>query len=108
MGARELGPFVPMPMPEYPAGFGIGLQEFRPPTLGFPLDGIGGGGGGTGGGGGGGLQGVQESAGGRLLFPFENLKPVLSSTAAEFEQNRGQDGDPPGFWNGMMGGGGTW
>ncbi|XP_008806927.1 dof zinc finger protein 2-like [Phoenix dactylifera] len=107
MGARGLGPFVPMPMPEYPAGFGVGLQQFRPPTLGFPLDGVGGGGGGSSGGGGV-MQGVQESTGGRLLFPFENLKPVLSSTAAEFEQNGGQGGDPPGFWNGMMGGGGSW
>ncbi|XP_010933841.1 dof zinc finger protein 1 [Elaeis guineensis] len=115
MGARGLGPFMPMPMPDYPAGFGVGLQEFRPPTLGFPLDGIGGagggnsgGGGGGGGGGYGGLHGVQENASGRLLFPFEDLKPVPSSTAAEFGQNRGQVGDPPGFWNGMMGGGASW
>ncbi|XP_072987983.1 dof zinc finger protein 1 [Typha latifolia] len=101
MSGRGLGPFLPMPIPEYPTGFG--LQEFRPPTLSFPLDGIGGGGGA--GNGYGSLQGVQEN---RILLPFEDLKPVVPPTTAAFDQNRGQGGDPPGFWNGMIGGGGAW
>ncbi|XP_065002330.1 dof zinc finger protein 1-like [Musa acuminata AAA Group] len=95
MTARGLGPF--MPMTEYPTGFA--LQEFRPPTLSFPLDGIGGRAGY------GSLPVVEESAGGKLPFPLEDLKPVVpsNSVADQFEQNRGQGGDPPGFWNGIIG-----
>ncbi|RZS22330.1 hypothetical protein BHM03_00055088 [Ensete ventricosum] len=108
MTARGLSPFVTMPLPEYPTGFE--LQEFRAPALNFPMEAIAGGEGREGRSGGyGALQGVQESAGGRLLFPFEDVKPVVhTSTAAEFENNRGHGGHPPGFWNGMIGGGGSW
>ncbi|WOL00094.1 dof zinc finger protein DOF4.6-like isoform X2 [Canna indica] len=102
--ARGIGPFVPMQLPDYPTGFG--LQEFRAPTLNFTMEGIGGGGSS---GGYGALQAVQESP--RMLFPFEEVKPgvhdTTSTTASEFENGRAQQaGDPPGFWNGMLGGGG--
>ncbi|RWW45366.1 hypothetical protein BHE74_00048797 [Ensete ventricosum] len=104
MTARGLGPFMPMlmPMPEYPTGFG--LQEFRPPTLNFPLHGIGEGGSSAGYGS---LPGVGENNGTKLPFPLEDLKPVVPSNnvASQFEQNRGQGGDPQGFWNGIIGGG---
>ncbi|KAI5011684.1 hypothetical protein ZWY2020_013821 [Hordeum vulgare] len=80
------------------------------------------------------MQGMQDRAG-RLLFAFEDLKPTASSGGAgggesgggsggaadggghQFEQgNKEQQGngtpvgqpDTPGFWNGMIGGGGTW
>nr|CAD1844516.1 unnamed protein product [Ananas comosus var. bracteatus] len=97
---------------EYPSGLGF-LHDFRPPTtLGFPLDhGVGGGGGGgevaaTVGGTGNYESSLQES---RLLFPFEDLKPAVPSNSGELEHNRMQSGDPPGFWNGMIhGGGGSW
>ncbi|XP_077248523.1 dof zinc finger protein 1-like isoform X2 [Tasmannia lanceolata] len=92
-GARGLNSFMPMPIPGpnsvYPSGFG--LHEFRP-SLNFPLEGLGGAYGN--------VQGVQEG-GGRLLFPFEDLKQVSNT---DFEQNRGQ-GEPSGYWNRMLGGG---
>lgn len=105
---RGLSPFVTMPLPEYSTGFE--LQEFRAPALNFPMEAIAGGEGREGSSGGyGALQGVQESAGGRLLFPFEDVKPVVhTSTAADFENSRGHGAHPPGFWNGMIGGGGSW
>ncbi|CAN6235953.1 unnamed protein product [Urochloa humidicola] len=77
---------MPMPMPgDYGAG-GFALGEFRAPpppsqsVLGFSLDahGAGPGGAAAGYGAAAGLQGVPESAG-RLLFPFEDLKPPVSS-----------------------------
>nr|DAD36198.1 TPA_asm: hypothetical protein HUJ06_006838 [Nelumbo nucifera] len=92
--SRGLSSFTPIPIPDsntvYPSG--LALQDFKP-TLSFSLDGLGGGYGN--------LHGVQESSG-RLLFPFEDLRQVSSTT--EFEQNRGQ-GDSTGYWNGMLGGG---
>ncbi|KAJ4774499.1 hypothetical protein LUZ62_058756 [Rhynchospora pubera] len=104
------GSFAPMSVPEF--GTGFGLQDLRPAILGFPLDGSGAVGGSVGATGVGGLFGsmhqVQDS--GRILFPFEDLKPMGASTGGDqFEQNRGQSGDAnqhqPGFWNGMMSGG---
>ncbi|RRT85096.1 hypothetical protein B296_00002570 [Ensete ventricosum] len=92
---HHLGPF----MPEYPSGFG--LQELRPPTLTFPLDGIAGHRS---------LPGIQLNAGGKLLFPFEDLRPVVPSinVSDKFHQNKEQGSDPPGFWHGIIGGGGSW
>ncbi|XP_074567733.1 dof zinc finger protein 1-like [Curcuma longa] len=108
---------VPMPLPDYTsAGFGGLMQEFmRPPTLSFPLDTAGFGS----------LQllpgtvGVQESSdhaagSSKLMFPLPELKAATEpSKNIEFEQNKGQGGDPPpGYWNGMLmgggGGGGSW
>ncbi|KQK00737.1 dof zinc finger protein 2 isoform X2 [Brachypodium distachyon] len=154
---RSTGCYVPLPQgmqlgampPEY--GFALG-PEFRMPApphqqqqqhhqqqqqvqnmLGFSLDT------GAGGGYGAGLQGAQESAAsGRMLFPFEDLKPGVVSAAAggatggdQFEhskadQGQGQGGNNSGghetlgFWNNSMignggsndagggGGGGSW
>ncbi|CAL9752471.1 unnamed protein product, partial [Musa acuminata subsp. burmannicoides] len=97
--ARGIGPFMPMPMPLSDYSTGFGLKEFRPPTLSFPY--------GISGGSSGGyesLRGVQESDDGKLLLPFEDLKPVVDSNNVA---DRGQAaGDPPRFWNGNIGGGG--
>ncbi|URD89914.1 dof zinc finger protein [Musa troglodytarum] len=86
MTTRGLGSF--MPMPEYPTGFG--LQEFRPPTLNFDLDGTAGESRS--------LPGMQVSTSGKLLFPFGDVKPVVPSNmfAEQFEKNKGQASDPPG------------
>ncbi|XWS61562.1 hypothetical protein CRYUN_Cryun07bG0136000 [Craigia yunnanensis] len=91
-----LNSFIPMPVPVpdpntvYTSGFH--MQEFKP-TLNFSLDGLGSGYGS--------LQEVQETTG-RLLFPFEDLKQVSSTT--DIEQNKEQ-GDSAGYWTGMLGGG---
>ncbi|KAL5726853.1 hypothetical protein ACHQM5_000102 [Ranunculus cassubicifolius] len=97
--SRGLNSFMPMPIPDssnttntYSSGFS--MQDFKP-TLNFGVDGLGGNNGY------GSLQGVQESNG-RLLFPFEDLRQV--SSTSEFEQNRGH-GDSTGYWSGMLGGG---
>ena len=99
--ARGIGPFMPMPMPLSDYSTGFGLKEFRPPTLSFPY--------GISGGSSGGyerLRGVQESDDGKLLLPFEDLKPVVDSNNVA---DRGKAaGDPPRFWNGNIGGGGSW
>ncbi|OAY56300.1 dof zinc finger protein DOF4.6 isoform X2 [Manihot esculenta] len=95
ISSRGLNSFMPMPVQDpnsvYTSGFS--LQDFKP-TLNFSLDGLGSGYGN--------LQGVQE-AGGRLLFPFEDLKQV--SSTSDIEQNR-EPGDSAGYWTGMLGGGG--
>ena len=151
---RSSGCYVPMPQvhlgmpPEYAAA-GFALGEFRMPPqhqqhhqqqqqhqqqvqnmLGFSLD--------TGGGGGAGaysngLQGALESATGRLLFPFEDLKPGVGGAGEvangggsdQFEHSKDQGGgggsgghETLGFWNNGMigngssndggGGGGSW
>ncbi|XP_028081276.1 uncharacterized protein LOC114282731 [Camellia sinensis] len=82
--------FVPMPMPMpmpmsdqntiFSSAFS--LQEFKP-TLNFSLDGL----------------GMQETSGGRLLFPFEDLKQV--SSTSDIEQGKEQGGDSTGYWNGV-------
>ncbi|XP_078154546.1 dof zinc finger protein 1-like [Carex rostrata] len=100
------GSYAPMSVPEF--GTGFGLQDLRPAILGFPLDGSGAVGGGSVYGN---MHQVHDS--GRMLFPFEDLKPMGGSTGEgdQFDQNRGQSGDAnqphqQGFWNSMMGGGG--
>ncbi|KAL4347273.1 hypothetical protein GQ457_17G022580 [Hibiscus cannabinus] len=92
ISSRGLNSFIPMPVPDpntvYTSGFP--MQEFKP-TLNFSLDGLGSG-----------YGGLQETTG-RLLFPFEDLKQV-SSTTADIEQHKEQ-GDSAGYWTGMLGGG---
>lgn len=68
------------------------MQEFKPSTLSFSVDGLDS------------RYGVQEN-GGRILFPFGDLKQ-LSTTSEVHDQNKGQ-GTPNsgGYWNGMLGGG---
>ncbi|GMJ00460.1 dof affecting germination 1 [Hibiscus trionum] len=96
MSSRGLNSFIPMPVPDpntvYTPGFP--MQDFKP-TLNFSLEGFGSGYGG--------LHGVQETTGsGRLLFPFQDLKQVPSTT--DMEQHKEQ-GDSAGYWTGMLGGG---
>ncbi|XP_062222469.1 dof zinc finger protein 2-like isoform X1 [Phragmites australis] len=142
---RSTGCYVPLQhvqlgMPaEYAAG-GFALGEFRMPpppqsqsVLGFSLDMHGTGGVGGAGGYSAGLQGVQESSAGRLLFPFEDLKPAVradgreNTGADQYEHSKDQGGEgggasgvtggheTPGFWSNSMigngssnGGGGPW
>uniref|UniRef100_A0A0A9GJD8 Dof-type domain-containing protein n=1 Tax=Arundo donax TaxID=35708 RepID=A0A0A9GJD8_ARUDO len=144
---RSSGCYVPLQhvqlgMPPEYAAAGFALGEFRMPppqqshqsVLGFSLDTHGSGGVGGAGGYSAGLQGVQESAAGRLLFPFEDLKPTVSAGgggntgADQYEHGKDQGGDgggggsgvtggheTPGFWSNTMigngssnGGGGPW
>ncbi|CAM0903321.1 unnamed protein product [Alopecurus aequalis] len=136
---RSTGCYMPLQVPmqmsgEYGAA-GFTLGEFRAPPppqsqtlLGFSLDAHGSAGYGSSSG----MQGMQDREG-RLLFPFEDLKPTASSGAGggesgggsgagvdgghhQFEQgNKEQQGngvsggqDTPVFWNGMIGGGTSW
>ncbi|KMT12430.1 hypothetical protein BVRB_5g103620 [Beta vulgaris subsp. vulgaris] len=120
--SRGLTPFMPMPVPDpngvYSSGFS--LQDFKP-SLNFSLvDGLGNGYGS--------LQGDQvhhqttasetnNNNNGRLLFPFEDLKQVSSTTSADHnnstennnhDQNGEQEDSTPGYWSGMLGNGGSW
>uniref|UniRef100_A0A2P2JZL4 Dof zinc finger protein n=1 Tax=Rhizophora mucronata TaxID=61149 RepID=A0A2P2JZL4_RHIMU len=97
ISSRGLNSFMPMPVQDPNAVYtsGLPLQDFKP-TLNFSLDGLGSGFGS--------FQGVQET-GGKLLFPFEDLKQ--GSGTNDIEQNR-ENGDPTGYWTGMLGGGGSW
>ncbi|KAL9246633.1 hypothetical protein vseg_020144 [Gypsophila vaccaria] len=120
-----LTPFIPamaVPDPNDNGGYSSGypsLQDFKP-SLNFSLDGIGNGYGS--------MQGqVQHgSGGGRLLFPFEDLKQAPNDATAdhtncnvnnnnnnnndEDEQSREENGgySTTGFWSGMLGAGGSW
>uniref|UniRef100_A0A0E0GB72 Dof zinc finger protein n=1 Tax=Oryza nivara TaxID=4536 RepID=A0A0E0GB72_ORYNI len=133
-------------MPAEYAAAGFHLGEFRMPpppqqqqqqqaqtVLGFSLDTHGAGAGGGSGVFGACSAGLQESAAGRLLFPFEDLKPVVSAAAGDansggdhqYDHGKNQGGgggvigghEAPGFWNSSMigngssnggGGGGSW
>ncbi|KAF8702497.1 hypothetical protein HU200_032876 [Digitaria exilis] len=141
---RSSGCYMPLhhqvPMPPMPGDYaaaGFALGEFRAPppsqsVLGFSLDAHGPGPSGAAGYGSSG--GLPENAG-RLLFPFEDLKPTVSSgggglaTGAsgggagdgnsghpQFDHSNKEPGgsggpsgghDAPGFWNGMIGGSGA-
>ncbi|KAG0527054.1 hypothetical protein BDA96_06G199100 [Sorghum bicolor] len=142
---RSSGCYMPLQMPmqmqgDYTAAeFALGDFRTPPPppsqsVLGFSLDahGPGSGAAAAGYGSSAGLQGVTENAG-RLLFPFEDLKPPVSSGGGgvaggatggagdgnsnhnQFDHNKEQDGgggpgaghDTPGFWSGMIGGSGA-
>ncbi|KAL6004469.1 hypothetical protein ACLOJK_005022 [Asimina triloba] len=95
MTSRGLSSFMPVPPdPNAVCPPGFGFNDLRHPGLSFPLDGL------SGSGGYGSIQGVQEG-GSRLLFPFEDLKPV---SGTDFDQNRGH-GDSSVYWSGMLGGG---
>ncbi|XP_038724790.1 dof zinc finger protein DOF4.6-like [Tripterygium wilfordii] len=116
ISSRGLNSFMPMnvvqdPNTVYTSGFPI-LHDFKQPTtttttLNFSLDH------GLGSSGGYGIQDVHQdhhtsgsSVSGRLLFPFEDLKHMSSTTTSDIEQNRGEvHGDSTGYWTGMLGGG---
>ncbi|KHN14752.1 Dof zinc finger protein DOF4.6 [Glycine soja] len=73
--------FMPIPVPSNPNSIytcGFPLQDFKPGTLNFSLDGIGKG-----------YTSLQNVHGGRLLFPFEDLKQVSSTTHNESDATRG-------------------
>ncbi|CAK9146532.1 unnamed protein product [Ilex paraguariensis] len=93
--SRGLNSFMPMSVSDSSTIYssGLGLPEFKP-SLNFSLDGFESGFGS--------LQGVPETSA-RLLFPFEDLKPV-SATTELIEQNREQ-GESNAYWNGVLGGG---
>ncbi|XP_044484462.1 dof zinc finger protein DOF4.6-like isoform X2 [Mangifera indica] len=96
ISSRGLNTFMPMQVPDPGAVYtpGFAMQDFKP-TLNFSLDGLGVNGYES-------LPGVQQTSTGRLLFPFEELKQVSSST--DIEQTR-EHGDSSGYWTGMLGGG---
>ncbi|RDY02729.1 Dof zinc finger protein DOF4.6 [Mucuna pruriens] len=80
--------FMPVPVPPDPNSVytcGFPLQDFKP-TLNFSLDGIGNG-----------YAGLQNVQSGRLLFPFEDLKQVSSTTTMDQKQQ----GDSTGYWTGI-------
>ncbi|KAH7550114.1 hypothetical protein ACOSP7_024724 [Xanthoceras sorbifolium] len=103
ISSRGLNSFMPMPVHPDPSNTvytpGFPMQDFKP-TLSFSLDGLGSGYGS--------FQGVQETnTTGRLLFPFEDLKQVSSTSHHDIDhhqQNR-EHGDSSGYWTGMLGGG---
>ncbi|PKA66403.1 Dof zinc finger protein DOF3.7 [Apostasia shenzhenica] len=87
ISARGLAPFAPAPTAGAFYGHGFGFQELmRPADLKLPL----------------------EGGGGRLLFPFEDLKQVSASNGSEEAADNGGvqqgQGDPALFWSG----GGSW
>ncbi|KAG6518893.1 hypothetical protein ZIOFF_022374 [Zingiber officinale] len=128
-----LRPFLPLStLSELYSSSGFGLMQdlIRAPPLSFPVD--------AGAGGGiGGVSGGFEAVGmsnsektGRLLFPFEDIKPLVvhdptntsaaaaapapagggngsgSASASEFEMSGRSSqaaGDPPGFWSDIIG-----
>ncbi|TKY52008.1 Dof zinc finger protein DOF4.6 [Spatholobus suberectus] len=90
-GLNSFMPVVPVPAdPNSVYACGFPLQDFKP-ILNFSLDGIGNG-----------YASIQNVQSGRLLFPFEDLKQV-SSTTTTMDQK--QQGDSTGYWTGMLGGG---
>ncbi|XP_057778152.1 dof zinc finger protein DOF4.6-like [Salvia miltiorrhiza] len=95
--SRGLNSFMPSPADPYPSsGLGFPMAEFKPSSLNFSLDGVGIGGGY------GSFQGVLETNG-KLLFLFEDLKQHVSSNNAD--QNRDDNDNSNGYWNGVIGGG---
>lgn len=101
-GFSSGGLMIPMPPP----------HDFKP-TLNFSLDGLGIIGG-SGNGGGGHVQETTTGGGsgvGRLLFPFEDLKQQPSSNDADHHQqqnNRDHNAAAGNYWNGVLGGNGSW
>ncbi|KAI3828759.1 hypothetical protein L1987_02869 [Smallanthus sonchifolius] len=95
---------IPNPNSVYTPSVVIPMPEFKISSLSFSLDGMGSGGCGTYG------NGVHESNTGRVLFPFEELKTNTSTTHVDplDGQDKDQNCDSNGFWNGMLGGAGSW
>ncbi|KAJ8536917.1 hypothetical protein K7X08_035318 [Anisodus acutangulus] len=94
-----------MPNNLYSSSTGLpNLHDLKPSGLDFSLDGFEHNGYES-------LQGGdhQESAhGAKLFFPMDDLKINVSTANDQFEENRGQPADQSnGFWNGMLGGGGS-
>ncbi|KAK1415164.1 hypothetical protein QVD17_30936 [Tagetes erecta] len=52
---------------------------------------------------------ASASASARILFPFQDLKPISTSNSELFEATKGQGDTSCSFWgNGEIGGGGSW
>ncbi|GLT79792.1 hypothetical protein SLA2020_512670 [Shorea laevis] len=91
MVSGGLNSFVPGPLSDSNTLFasGFAMQDYKP-TLSFSIDGYGSRG------------GIQEN-GGRVFFPFGEMK-----STSEADQSKGQ-GNSGGYWNnGALGGGGSW
>lgn len=94
--AGGLSSFMSVPISDaagagYSSSSGFAAPDFKP-SLGFSVDGFGN------------VQGVEDQTNqsSRILFPFEELKPVSNND--QFEQERVQ-GETNGYWNGMLAGG---
>ncbi|GMY09027.1 dof zinc finger protein DOF2.5-like isoform X1 [Fagus crenata] len=92
IASRGLNTFIPPQMSDsntlYSSGFPF--QEFKPTPAGFSIDGLGN------------RYGVAQENGGKLLFPFEELKQI--SNTNQVQQNKGQGGST-GYWSAMLNGG---
>lgn len=131
--SRGLAQFSPIPIGAanhtpnhvvYSSGFPLNDHHFKPNTLNFTLDGIPNHGYGN-------LQGgVDQQEGtnnGRILFSFEDLKPISSNTSTDLdykntittttttsvggannELNREQGNNSTGYWTGLLGSGASW
>ncbi|CAN4085673.1 unnamed protein product [Withania somnifera] len=88
-----------MPNNLYSSSTGLpNLHDLKPSSINFSLDGFENGYGS--------LQGADHEA--KLFFPMDDLKINVSTANDQFEENRGQAADQSnGFWNGMLGGGGS-
>ncbi|MCD7465825.1 hypothetical protein HAX54_001996 [Datura stramonium] len=75
------------------------LHDLKPSSLNFSLDGFENGYGS--------LQGAADHQEAKLFFPMDDLKINVSTANDQFEENRGQSAESNGFWNGMLGGGGS-
>ncbi|KAL8535572.1 hypothetical protein ACS0TY_011268 [Phlomoides rotata] len=53
------------------------------------------------------FQGVSQSNG-KLLFPFQDLKQVSNDAADRQNSDQHGDNNSTGYWNGVIGGGGSW
>ncbi|KAK0583218.1 hypothetical protein LWI29_034704 [Acer saccharum] len=108
IASRGLNSFIPTPMPppnhnsntlfSSSSGFPMQADHDIKPTLSFSIDhhhhhhhGL----------------GNNETAAGRLFFPFGEMKPLSNSTEVvdHHQINKGQQGTSTGYWNGMLGGG---
>ncbi|GMJ00962.1 dof affecting germination 1 [Hibiscus trionum] len=102
MTYRGLNSFVsaPAPAPEStttPYSNGFSMQDYKP-TLSFSIDGLENRGAG--------VHGIQENGGGRVFFPFGEMKTISTSTN-EVYQNKEQ-GNSTGYWTNGVLGGGSW
>ncbi|GLT56108.1 hypothetical protein SLA2020_291790 [Shorea laevis] len=93
MVSGGLNSFVPGSIPDPNTLFssGFSMQDYKPPTLRFSIDGFGSRG------------GIQEN-GGRVFFPFGEVK----STSSEIDDHNKRQGNSSGYWTNGVLGGGSW
>ncbi|XP_078447861.1 dof zinc finger protein 1-like [Wolffia australiana] len=99
LSCKVMSPFLPLMMAHDGAAVyssGLGLQDFRSNPVGFTADGMAGEGG---------YCNLQDG-GGRVFFPYEDLRRHIASGDAEVDQSRGHGGELPVLWNGVNGSGG--